>query len=224
MQPQDPEPEVDLRYRCGLHVRVTDGVVDGFSFPTAFSFEIDPEFPGNGEWDCPVFNYGRDGRVEPTLESRWGTPMVLRVSPDAAAPWVGMFAAGGLGGVRAVIGCPSPTSICVLADGLAYVVNVEQPQVGAHIVSDQVTQAVAMPEPPLVLFVRFSDIAALGLTGIAWSSKRLCVDDLRVVGVSADRITCTCDNLGGSPTIAVEPTTGEQTAGTTMRDLGWPGE
>jgi hypothetical protein len=200
------------------------GVIDGgrFSFPTAFAVEVDPEFPGNGEWDCPVFNYGRDGRIEPAIESRWGTPMVLRVSPDASLPWVGMFASGGLGGVRATIGCPSPSTICVLADGLAYVVNVEQPDAGADIASDQVMQVVPIPDPPLVLFVRSSDIVALGPAGVAWSSKRLCVDDLRVVAVSADHITCTCDNLGGSPTITVDPVTGEQAAGTTMRDLGWP--
>jgi hypothetical protein len=194
-----------------------------FSFPAAFLFDVDPEFPGDGEWDCPVVNFGRDGAVQSALDSRWGTPTVLRVEPTAAPAWVGMFAAGGLGRLRVVVSCPSPTHVAVIADGLAYVVDVEQPQAGALIASDQVQQVVAMPEPPLLLFVRFSEIDALGPDGIEWSSPRLCIDELAVVAVSSDSVTCTGYNLGGSSTITVDPATGEQTAGTTMHDLGWPG-
>jgi hypothetical protein len=81
-----------------------------------------------------------------------------------------------------------------------------------------------MPEPPLLLFVGFSEIQALGPGGIAWSSRRLCLDHLRVIRVTAETIECTCENLGGSCTIEVDPRTGYQIAGTTMRDLGWHGE
>jgi hypothetical protein len=79
-----------------------------FSFAPAYSFDLDPEFPGSGEWDCRVFNYGRDGKITPELESRWGTPIVVRVEPTTEAEWVGMFASGGLGGVRTTSPCPSP--------------------------------------------------------------------------------------------------------------------
>jgi hypothetical protein len=203
---------------------VTDGDLDAVAFATSYSVEVDPEFPGSGDWDCAVFNFGRDGGIEPTLESRWGTPTVVRVEPDAAAPWVGMFPAGGLGGVRDVLGCPAPTNVVVVADGLGFLVDVERPEDGAQIVSNQVWQVVAMPEPPLLLFVGFSEIHALGTRGIAWSSRRLCLDELRVIRVTAETIECTCENLGGSSTIEVDPRTGHQIAGTTMRDLGWPGE
>src|SRR5689334_23265198 len=109
-------------------------------FSPAFSFAVDPGFPGGGEWDCPVFNFGRDGAITPEFESRWGAPLVVRVDPQTRPKWVGMFASGGLGGVRQTMPCPAPTALCLIADGLAYVVDVEHPESGASIASDQVTQ------------------------------------------------------------------------------------
>jgi len=51
----------------------------------------------------------------------------------------------------------------------------------------------------------------------------LSVDDLAVVTVSSRSIICTGYNLGGSQAITVDPASGEQSSGTAMRDLGWPG-
>ena len=199
-------------------------MADYFSFPTAYSIEVDPEFPGTGEWDCSTFNFSRDGTLAASPESRWGTPFVVRIEPDGGAPWVGIFAAGGLGGVRDALACPSPQDIAVIADGLAYVVDVEHPDRGATVASDQVQEVVAVEEPPLLLFVRFSEIDALGNAGIAWSSRRLCVDELRVRRATSDAIECTGWNGGGESEITVDPRTGQQVAGVTLHDLGWPGE
>jgi hypothetical protein len=100
--------------------------------------------------------------------------MVLRVEPADGSACLGMFAAGGLGRLRAVVRCPSPKAVAVIVDALVYVVDVEQPQAGALIARDQLQQVVAMPEPPLLLFVRFSEIEALGPTGIAWCPPNGC--------------------------------------------------
>ena len=194
-----------------------------FTFSPAFSFELDPEFPGNGEWDCPVFNFGRDGTIRSVFESRWGTPLVVRVRPTTTQEWVGMFASGGLGGVRATTACPSPTELCLIADGLAYVVDVNRSDRGALVACDQVTQVVAMSDPPLLLFARFSNVVALGSQGVAWKSDRLFVDDIAISHASASAIVCIGENFGGSPSISLDPATGAQIAGTTLGDLGWPG-
>jgi hypothetical protein len=66
-------------------------------FECAFTVEVDPEFPGDGDWGCPVVGFDRTGGVMPAFESRWGTPLVARVQPDSGQAWVAMFAAGGLG-------------------------------------------------------------------------------------------------------------------------------
>jgi hypothetical protein len=112
---------------------------------------------------------------------------------------------------------------CLVADGLAYVIDVNHPERGALIASDQVTQIVAMPEPPLLLFARFSDVVALGSQGVAWKSEHVVVDEIAISHASASAIVCTGENFGGSPTIWLDPASGEQIAGTTMKDLGWPG-
>ncbi len=200
-----------------------DEIESFFSFGSAFAWEVDPEFPGNGEWDCPVFAFHRDGTITSQFDSRWGTPLVVRVEPSGASPWVGMFPSGGLGGVRMVTACPSPTRLCLIADGLAYVVDVGDPGLGASIASDQVTQVVAMPDPPLLLFARFSDVVALGVDGVAWRSEHVFVDDISITRASAAAIVCAGENFGGSPTVSLDPATGEQVSGTTMQDLGWPG-
>jgi hypothetical protein len=137
--------------------------------------------------------------------------MVLRVEPADGSACLGLFAAGGLGRLRAIVKCPSPKAVAVIVDALVYVVDVEQPHAGALIASDQLQQVVAMPEPPLLLFVRFSEIEALGPTGIAWSSLRLCQDDLAVVAFPSDSFACTCHNagVGGSRRITVDPASGE---------------
>jgi hypothetical protein len=196
------------------------------SFPaqSAFSFEIDPEFPGSGDWGMPVFRFSQQGRIEEDQESVWGTPFVVRVEPRGAPAWVGMFGSGGGGGLRGAYQCPTPTDLAVIVDGLPYVVDVRQAELSVRTAPVHVVQVVVVPEPPLLLLVGFTNMVALGSDGIAWSSRRLCVDDLRVIGISPSGIVCSCDNLGGSATITVDPTTGEQTEGTTMGDLGWPGE
>jgi hypothetical protein len=168
---------------------------ESFGFDPGYEVTLDPEFPGDGNWGCPTFAYGRDGRLRDEFGSRWGTPMVIEVS-SVDAHWVGMFAAGGLGGVRGVFACPSPEACCILADGLAYLVDVWAPEAGAVIAHDQVVQVLPVAGARLLLLVRFIDIVAIGQDGVVWATPRLVVDDLRVEMATADSIVCSGDNLG----------------------------
>ena len=140
----------------------------------------------------------------------------MTVAYDVTQPgrWVGFFAAGGLGGITGLFACPLPTESCVLNDGLAYVVTVDNPREGVSLVSNQVTQVVRVPTLPLMLLVSFCDMVALGSSGIAWRSPRLALDDLRVEGVSEAAISCSRYVISGSSTIQLNPLTGEMIAGT----------
>lgn len=181
----------------------------------------DPEFPGDGDWGCPMFAFDRDGRIADNAGSRWGPPTVVDVRPEAGERWVGSFAAGGLGGVSGVFATPAPAQLCVVVDGLAYVVSVHDPASGAVIVHDQVWQVEFIEEPARLLLVRFIDIVALGEEGVAWRTPRVAVDGLRVVHAGLAGIECTCDNMVGTETITLDPFTGEQVEGTR---LDWPPE
>jgi hypothetical protein len=168
-----------------------------------------------------MFAFDRDGRIADNAESRWGPPTVVDVRPAGSERWVGSFAAGGLGGVSDVFASPAPAQLCVVVDGLAYVVNVHDPGSGALVAHDQVWQVETIEAPPRLLLVRFIDMVALGEEGVAWRTPRIAVDDLRVVQAGSAGIECTCDNLGGTETITLDPRTGVQVAGTRL-DSFWP--
>jgi hypothetical protein len=183
--------------------------LETFHFSPAFHAIVDPEFPGDGVWACPVFGFGRDGRLQDSFDSRWGAPTIVEVTPIDRERWIGQFAAGGLGGVSGVYATPNSRKLCVLADGLAYLVDIDAAQHGADLVHDCVRQIEVVVDPSLLLLVRDIDIVAIGADGVAWASPRLAVDDLRVLSTADGIIQCSLDNLGGSPTITLNAATGD---------------
>ncbi|NUT94178.1 MAG: hypothetical protein HOY78_19375 [Saccharothrix sp.] len=150
-----------------------------------YAVEADPEFPADGDWRCPVFEFGHDGGLG-GFTSRWGAT-VVRVT--ASTEWVGLFPADGRGGVDAVFATPDPGRLCVVADGTAYVVRVDAPGEGAVVAQDLVHQVVPV-EDRLVLLVSEFDVVALGPTGIGWRSAQLASDGLRVVRADPGAIHC----------------------------------
>lgn len=185
-------------------------------FQCAYTVGVDPEFPGNGDWDCPVVGFDRTGAVTPAFESRWGTPYVARVQPYSGEHWVAMFPAGGLGSLRGVFATPSPHLVAVVVDGLAYLVDSRSPGLAAQIVQDQVHQVEACHDPPLVLFAGILDLVAIGPVGIAWKTPRLCIEGLEVRHAGRMGIECSCDGDGGELTITLDPATGGQIEGTRL--------
>jgi hypothetical protein len=191
-------------------------------FETAYGVEVDAEFPSSGDWPCPVFSFDRDGRVCEEFVSRWGAPLVVRVTPVGGTDWVGMFPAGGLGGVDDVFAGPGRAQMCAVVDGLAYLVRVDAPEAGAVIAQDQVGQVVSVAGASLLLLVRFIDIVAIGPTGVSWCSPRLAVDNLRVTRADVDGIHCTADMLGNSSeAIVVDQATGRVCAGPRLDGPPW---
>ncbi len=192
---------------------------DRLLFEPIFDVEVGPEFPGDGQWREPVHGFDRDGAPAEPFDSRWGPPLVLRV--DANPAWIGSFPAGGLGGISGVFACPSPSDLCVVADGLAYLLDVRKPEQGATIARDQLTQVTPLKDPPLLVLTRCIDLVAIGPNGIQWRTSRLAVDELCVRSASSAAIVCTGYNLGGEAEILVDPATGAPSGGSALSS-GWP--
>jgi hypothetical protein len=184
-----------------------DDLIHHHEFEPAYEVEVGPEFPPDGEWSCPVYAFDHDGHVVEEFVSRWGAPLALRVKPREGAEWVGLFPAGGLGGVDGVFACPAPAQLCVVVDGLAFLLDVDSPAT-AVVAHDQVGQVVPVLGVPLLLLVRFIDIVAIGPDGVAWRSPCLALDGLRVLQARADGIRCVADTSEGVD-IVVDPATGE---------------
>jgi hypothetical protein len=129
------------------------------------------ELHAGGEWPCPVFGFDRDGHcVGEEFVSRWGAPLVVHVVPSDRPEWIGMFPAGGLGGIDGVFAGPASTQMCAVVDGQAYLVCVDAPAAGAVVAHHQVWQVVSVAGAQLLLLIRFIDIVAVGPDGIAWHS------------------------------------------------------
>lgn len=177
-----------------------------FHFDPAYRVEVDVE-PIDG---LPHYLYGRDGRrVEDfEIESRWGAPLVIHVAAASGDAWCGTFAAGGLGVERVVCACPFAYHLCVIADGLAYLLDVTAPDQPATIVHDGIVQVMPARDPSLLLLASDTDLVAVGETGVAWSAKRLVLDSLRVLRANADAIVCSGDVGDRMATVTLSPQTG----------------
>ncbi|MCU1356072.1 MAG: hypothetical protein JWM89_1490 [Acidimicrobiales bacterium] len=191
---------------------------DRFGFDPEFEVEIDPEFPGDGEWGCPVYGFDSMGQLVDAFTSRWGSPVIVMARPTGRDPWVGMFPSGGLGSGSQVFACPGPNHLGVMAGGDVYVIDVLAPSQDASVVPVSAVQQVeGIAGTDLLLLVRQLNIVALGGDGVQWTTPRLCLDDLRIVAASAGSIVCSVFNLDGTDEndeIELDPTTGEQTRGT----------
>ena len=180
-----------------------------FAFPRAYEVTLAPEVPGNGEWPVRCFCFGRTGRhiEEFEFEPRWGTPLVARLTPRSSAEWIGMFAAGGLGVVRGVYACPSPHDVCVIVDGLAFLVTVSSPEVPATIACDAVVEVVPVDDM-LLLLATDTGLAAIGRDGPAWKAPRLVRDNLRVLRANREVVVVSGDIGDRMATITITSETG----------------
>jgi len=177
-------------------------------FDAGYSALPSPEFPGDGRWQQPVYAYDRNGAVASRPNERWGPPFVIEIQPLDRPPWVGMFSAGGLGGLRSAFACPRISDLCVVVDGLAYVVDVDNPALGALVPADQVRQVVAEAQPPRLFVATGTGIAALGPEGLVWREPRIAVDGLHIHATSP-YLVCSVDALnGGTDQIRLDPATG----------------
>jgi hypothetical protein len=110
----------------------------------------------------------------------------VRVLPSAAAAWSGFFALGfdSAHVANAVFSCPDPESLCVVAGGYAYVVNSSNPAQWFQIEQRPVTEIRALLDLNLLVFIGFTSITALGVTGIAWTTGRLSWEGVRVNNIA----------------------------------------
>lgn len=119
------------------------------------------------------------------LEERDRAGVYLRVIPKQGFPWVGFFSLGFDSDqvVNAIYSCPDADSVCVVASGYGYVVNVSNPSRWMRVEQQPVMEVRALAEQKLLLFAGFHTITAFGRAGLLWTTERLSWD-----GISISRI------------------------------------
>ena len=118
-----------------------------------------------------------------------------------------------------VFGCPNPREMCAVAGGYAYVVDTAAPErsfEGAgQVPLKPVVEVRALVEEGLLVFVGFHAMVAWGVDGMAWETKRLSWEGIRVVGVEAGALRGFGWNLRTDQEVefVVDLRTGEHTGG-----------
>jgi hypothetical protein len=175
-------------------------VFDDLGFRHNYAIEVDPEFPGNGQWDCKTIGIRADGEPTEFLDSRWGVPLVLRVAPDAGQGWVLSVSGGnGLTRLRGIFATPRPDEFLAVVDGAGLVVRADDPT-STHTLGVMVTQVVGAIEPePVLLISRAVSVVAFDAGGVRWQSPRLCWDDLTIEGVEDNEVHCSGEFMPRAP-------------------------
>ena len=87
-----------------------------------------------------------------------------------------------------VFGCPAADEICAVAGGYAYLANTLRPEVCVQLAMKPVVAVHEVVEAGLLVFVGFQKIAAWGKGGMAWETKRLSWEGVRVTAISGTEI------------------------------------
>lgn len=183
-----------------------------FGFSPAYGCEVDPEFPGGGDWGDPQYGFRSDGRTGGPFHSALGTPLIARFSPAGAGRWVGFFEAGGSSDVASgVFATPTPNRALVLSGAQAYLVDVTMPSRSVVLGLPPVTQVRRVEGAELIVLATALSLAALDGSGLAWESEHGYWLSLRVEAASVDGIRCVGGSFGGDPrTFTVDPRTGSR--------------
>jgi hypothetical protein len=150
-------------------------------------FRFDFSFPHNYEAKLlestpPVHPLERLYHYPAELEEGDRAGAYVRVVPAAGAAWTGFFAAGfdSTRVLDAILSCPDPDSVCVVAGGYAYAVKARDPGQWFQIEQRPAVEIHALVEIGLLLCVGFTSITALGLAGVVWTTDRLSWEGVHV--------------------------------------------
>ncbi|MHB1700207.1 MAG: hypothetical protein ACYCSN_08715 [Acidobacteriaceae bacterium] len=111
--------------------------------------------------------------------------------------------------------CPHPSELCAIAGGYAYIVNTERPEESLQIPFRPVTEVRPLPGQGLLLFAGFHALLALGAHGIAWQTRRLSWEGVRIASVEESLLHGFGWNLMTDKEVpfTVDLRTGEHTGG-----------
>jgi hypothetical protein len=79
-----------------------------------------------------------------------------------------------------VYGCPNPVELCAVAGGYAYVIDTARPERSTHLPLKPVVEVRVFADQGLLVFVGFHSMVAWGKEGMAWETRRLSWEGLRL--------------------------------------------
>lgn len=136
-----------------------------------------------------AYGYPNASSIDPQQDVAAGP--ILRVTPQAADPWVGVFD-GGYGvpsaATASLIAWPDARSFCVVYAGSAVVVRADDPHATYEIDTYFVRQTFVVRRRRTVVFADHTNLTAYDANGFLWRSRQLALDDVRVEGVEGEAL------------------------------------
>ena len=106
--------------------------------------------------------------------------LLVKVVPQGGEPWIGCFGFGDTSGPTKVYSSPQKGMVCVVSRGDGYIVSVEDPTQYERVKLCPILGAYPVSEQNLIVFHNFTDFVAYGVKGLAWRSKRISYDGIKV--------------------------------------------
>ncbi len=111
---------------------------------------------------------------------------IVEVRPAEGDPWIAVF--DGVEGYavppalhRAVIALPDGWTFCVIKEGIGVMVRANDPRSTSEVESWPITGYLTVPDCELIVIADFTTLVAYGREGLAWRSRRLALDDLKIL-------------------------------------------
>lgn len=110
----------------------------------------------------------------------------------SSPPSYGVFAARSRNERGLTFACtmPNPDLCCISCMGTGYIVNIARALEWSEIQLYPILQLFPIPERRILLLSSFTTIEAYDPNGKAWTSPRLCSDELRLVELVSEDISC----------------------------------
>jgi len=156
------------------------------------TIDIDLSFPHH--YVCEVLSELPGGAVPrhffPGSKASGQDGVIVRVRPEGADVWIGMFAFGmfGKAGISRVLSLPDPERLCAVARGAGFVVSASEPDKWETVRAIPITDVQVIPTAELVVFANFTEMVAYGANGVRWCTKRIAWDGLKIVDIGEQRI------------------------------------
>jgi hypothetical protein len=148
-------------------------------FPHSFEVQILKEIPSR-EGELRYFPAGRHHDRDGVL---------LRVTPEGAEPWNGLFAARPSGRYKTgVYSCPDPNGLCVVSNGAGYVLDVRDPDGYQELPISPVLEVLPGADVGLLLLANYTDVLAWDHSGRRWLAERVSSDGIRHLQVVGETL------------------------------------
>jgi len=190
-------------------------------FSPIYRCQIDPEFPGAGDWGYAALEFAYPHSKQQTASSRspMSQPLIVRITADDGLGWVGTFGGWDEWGMRAAYACPHPEMLLIVAGGVGYLLNIRNPSAYVAIPALPIRDVQGTRGAAILIGADFTKLFAVDDSGLRWVSERLCLDQLKIITATAEEVAAT-GSFGGSSSdqaITIDMNSGRKRSGPSYR-------